>query len=273
MEEEKKLETKKKGNGLLITIIVLLVIIILLLGFYICYDKGIIFQGNAEKDKEATEKKEKTEEEENIEFSESELEEYVNSIRPVNIGPSALIYNSNGVKESELSPREKIEYIGVNLNMKAVSNGNEAYLSENDVKNAVEKVYGPNTYEKTTFNLGCGDYVLEEATGRYVTITGCGGSSTTIVSNPVVEYKATNKKLEITTAYAFYSIASKKMFKDFDLQMEIESRTDDASPMTEESLKEYAKVNQDRLFHITYVFESTDGNNYYFKEFKNDKNV
>ena len=61
MEEEKKLETKKKGNGLLITIIVLLVIIILLLGFYICYDKGIIFQGNAEKDKEATEKKEKTE--------------------------------------------------------------------------------------------------------------------------------------------------------------------------------------------------------------------
>lgn len=281
MENENNNITKKRGKDLVI-IISVLVIVILSLICYICYDKGIIFNSNKTSTTKTTEKekndspnkneeKEK-EEEENITFSDSELETYVNYISPVSNGPSALIYNTDHISSKNLSPAKKIEYIGSHIYSKHTSTPDFQYdiISENDIKNEIEKIYGKNSYERTSFNLGCGDYNLNQNEGNYYSKTGCGGSNATFVSNIVIDYKATKKKLEITTVYAFIDGMENKIYKDYNKSIPLDNYTDgNVEPTT--FLNEYIKNNKDKLNHIVYTFESNDGINYYFKEFTNNK--
>ncbi len=273
MEEEKNLkENKKKGNSLLIVIIILLIIIILDLAFYICYDKGIIFTKQEETSTEEKDK-DKEDEEENVTFSDNELEEYIDYIRPISIGPSPLLYNTSYVNSSDLSAAEKIQYLGSYIYEKTTTSQDFAYniISESDVEKAVSKVYGPNTYEKTKFNLGCGDYILNETDHNYYSKNGCGGASSMFVGSSIIGYKATKSKLEITTAYVVYIGEKETIYKDYDGTISLETLRYDSTNDIREYLNEYAKNNQDKLYHIVYTFESNNGRNYYFKELKNDK--
>lgn len=275
MEEQNEFRTKKKGNGTTI-VIVLLVVAILGLTCYICYDKGILFS-NKETTTSGTDKKENNNnqikpEDESVTFSDSELEKYVNYISPASIGPAALLYDTTAINSNSLSTADKIKYIGTLVYSKHTSTSDYQYdvISENDVKNAVEEVYGPNTYEKTTFNLGCGDYTLNESEKNYYSQTGCGGSTATSVSNVVIDYKATKSKLEITTAYAFFDGMTNKIYKDYNKSIPLDEYT--SSPTEIETyLKNYVKNNKEKLNTIVYTFESSNGINYYFTGFKNNK--
>lgn len=275
MEEQNEFRTKKKGNGTTI-VIVLLVVAILGLTCYICYDKGILFS-NKETTTSGTDKKENNNnqikpEDESVTFSDSELEKYVNYISPASIGPAALLYDTTAINSNSLSTADKIKYIGTLVYSKHTSTSDYQYdvISENDVKNAVEEVYGPNTYEKTTFNLGCGDYTLNENEKNYYSRTGCGGSTATSVSNVVIDYKATKSKLEITTAYAFFDGMTNKIYKDYNKSISLDEYTGSPSEI-ESSLKSYVKNNKEKLNTIVYTFESSNGINYYFTGFKNNK--
>lgn len=275
MEEQNEFRTKKKGNGTTI-VIVLLVVAILGLACYICYDKGILFS-NKETTTSGTDKKENNNnqikpEDESVTFSDSELEKYVNYISPASIGPAALLYDTTAINSNSLSTADKIKYIGTLVYSKHTSTSDYQYdvISENDVKNAVEEVYGPNTYEKTTFNLGCGDYTLNENEKNYYSRTGCGGSTATSVSNVVIDYKATKSKLEITTAYAFFDGMTNKIYKDYNKSISLDEYTGSPSEI-ESSLKSYVKNNKEKLNTIIYTFESSNGINYYFTGFKNNK--
>lgn len=275
MEEQNEFRTKKKGNGTTI-VIVLLVVAILGLACYICYDKGILFS-NKETTTSGTDKKENNNsqikpEDESVTFSDSELEKYVNYISPASIGPAALLYDTTAINSNSLSTADKINYIGTLVYSKHTSTSDYQYdvISENDVKNAVEEVYGPNTYEKTTFNLGCGDYTLNENEKNYYSRTGCGGSTATSVSNVVIDYKATKSKLEITTAYAFFDGMTNKIYKDYNKSISLDEYTGSPSEI-ESSLKSYVKNNKEKLNTIVYTFESSNGINYYFTGFKNNK--
>lgn len=275
MEEQNEFRTKKKGNGTTI-VIVLLVVAILGLACYICYDKGILFS-NKETTTSGTDKKENNNsqikpEDESVTFSDSELEKYVNYISPASIGPAALLYDTTAINSNSLSTADKINYIGTLVYSKHTSTSDYQYdvISESDVKNAVEEVYGPNTYEKTTFNLGCGDYTLNENEKNYYSRTGCGGSTATSVSNVVIDYKATKSKLEITTAYAFFDGMTNKIYKDYNKSISLDEYTGSPSEI-ESSLKSYVKNNKEKLNTIIYTFESSNGINYYFTGFKNNK--
>ena len=275
MEEQNEFRTKKKGNGTTI-VIVLLVVAVLGLACYICYDKGILFS-NKETTTSGTDKKENNNnqikpEDESVTFSDSELEKYVNYISPASIGPAALLYDTTAINSNSLSTADKIKYIGTLVYSKHTSTSDYQYdvISENDVKNAVEEVYGPNTYEKTTFNLGCGDYTLNENEKNYYSRTGCGGSTATSVSNVVIDYKATKSKLEITTAYAFFDGMTNKIYKDYNKSISLDEYTGSPSEI-ESSLKSYVKNNKEKLNTIVYTFESSNGINYYFTGFKNNK--
>lgn len=275
MEEQNEFRTKKKGNGTTI-VIVLLVVAILGLACYICYDKGILFS-NKETTTSGTDKKENNNsqikpEDESVTFSDSELEKYVNYISPASIGPAALLYDTTAINSNSLSTADKINYIGTLVYSKHTSTSDYQYdvISESDVKNAVEEVYGPNTYEKTTFNLGCGDYTLNENEKNYYSRTGCGGSTATSVSNVVIDYKATKSKLEITTAYAFFDGMTNKIYKDYNKSISLDEYTGSPSEI-ESSLKSYVKNNKEKLNTIVYTFESSNGINYYFTGFKNNK--
>lgn len=275
MEEQNEFRTKKKGNGTTI-VIVLLVVAILGLACYICYDKGILFS-NKETTTSGTDKKENNNnqikpEDESVTFSDSELEKYVNYISPASIGPAALLYDTTAINSNSLSTADKIKYIGTLVYSKHTSTSDYQYdvISENDVKNAVEEVYGPNTYEKTTFNLGCGDYTLNESEKNYYSQTGCGGSTATSVSNVVIDYKATKSKLEITTAYAFFDGMTNKIYKDYNKSIPLDEYTNSPTEI-ETYLKNYVKNNKEKLNTIVYTFESSNGINYYFTGFKNNK--
>ena len=268
--EENYMEEKKKSKKGTVFIIVLLILIILGLVGYICYDKGLIFKTEKE-----VVKKEKKAKEKSVKFTDEELNKYVNYISPVNnvTGPCSLLYDTSEVDANKLSSAEKIQYIGGNLFKKITTTSDYAYsvVSEDDVKASVEEVYGPDTYEKTTFNLGCGDYILRENEGKYYSKTGCGGTTATAVSNVVIGYKATKKKLEITTAYVFLDGIAGKIYKDYDMSVVLDSYTNGYSSEGEAYLNNYAKENKDKLNHIVYTFESKDGEHYYFKGFKNNK--
>lgn len=269
MEDQNELVTKKKGNGTII-VIILLIITILGLVFYICYDKGILFNNKKETTSGTDEKENNNQikiEDENVTFSNSELEKYVNYISPT---PSALLFDTDTVNSKSLSASDKIKYIGTLVFSKHTSSSDYQYsiISENDVKNAVEEVYGPNSYEKTTFNIGCGDYTLDENDKNYYSKSGCGSAISTRVSNVIIDYKATKSKLEITTAYAFFDITTKKIYKDYNRSISLDDYTDNS---TDSYLKNYVESNKDKLSTIVYTFESSDGKNYYFAKLKNNK--
>lgn len=266
------MEEKKKSNVGLIILVVILLLSCVGMGAFIFINKDkLTTKENSSVNEQMKNKNQK--EEESVTFSDSELEKYVNYISPSSTGPSALLYYTDSVSSNSLSAAKKIEYIGSKVYAKHTSTSDAQYniISESDVKNAVEEVYGPNTYEKATFNLGCGDYTLNENEKNYYSKTGCGGTTATFVSNIVTDYKATKSKLEITTAYAFFDGMTSKIYKDYNKTISLDDYTGGSTEETNAYLKEYVKTNKAKLNTIVYTFESTDGNNYYFTGFKNNK--
>ena len=267
------MEEKKKNNVGLIIVVVILLLACAGMGAFIFINKDKLFTKEKSSANEQLKNKNQKEVEESVTFSDSELEKYVNYILPVSIGPSAALYNTDSVSSKSLSAADKIKYIGSKVYSKHTSTSDAQYdiISESDVKTAVEEVYGPNTYEKATFNLGCGDYTLNESEKNYYSKTGCGGTTATFVSNVVTDYKATKSKLEITTTYAFFDGMTSKIYKDYNKTISLDDYAGGSTEETNTYLKEYVKTNKDKLNTIVYTFESTDGSHYYFTGFKNNK--
>ena len=215
---------------------------------YICYDKGIIFSKKSEKETKTEEKITTKEKEENVTFSDSELEKYVNYISPASYGPSELLYNIDTVDAKSLSVSDKIKYIAGQVYSKHTSTSDYSYdiISESAVKNVLEEIYGPNTYEKTTFNLGCGDYTLNENDKNYYSKTGCGGTTATYTSNVITGYKATKSKLEITTTYAFFNGETNTIYKDYNKTISLDTYTGGSTEETTTYLDNYVKNNKDK---------------------------
>ncbi len=259
--------TQKKGKSTGVIIAILIIVVIGLIG-YICYDKELIIKKKdaSVKTEEKIDNNSKTEEEA-ITFTEEQLRKYVNYISPSSNGVPKLLFDTSKVVAKDLSPKEKIDYIANYLFEKDV----DSSITESDVKSTVEEVYGPNTYQRTTFNLGCGDYIFNEKDSKYYTVPGCGGTSAEFVSNQIVDYKATKSKLEITTAYAFYSGETQKIYKDFNKAVVLDSYKGEETESIDKYLDNYVKANKDKLNTIVYTFESNDGNNYYFTGFVNNK--
>ena len=277
MEEEKVEileEEKNKKNNIGPGFMVILVVLFLVggvLGFAASklIDEPVKKDNTEEKEKKESKKEEK---EKSVTFTDEELNKYVSYISVTSLsGPAAAIFDTDSLDATKLSTKEKISYIADLVFSKATSSADYQYsiIAESDVKAAVEEVYGPGTYERTTFNVGCGDYTYKESDGKFYSKTGCGGTSAVSVSNIVIDYKATDKKLEITTAYVFADGMTNKLYKDYSLKNALEDINTQESFDT--YLPNYIKNNKDKLNTIVYTFESKDGKNYYFTGFKNNK--
>ncbi len=264
------MEEKKKSNAGLIVLVVVLILLCTGMGAFIFINNDKLTTKENSSANEQKKTKNQKELEESVTFSDSELEKYVNYICR---GSFSRIYDIDSVNSKDLSVSDKISYIRTYVYSKHTTTADYLYdiISENDVKNAVEEVYGPNSYEKTTFNLGCGDYILNESDKKYYSKTGCGGTTATFTSDVIIGYKATKSKLEITTAYAFFDGMTNKIYKDYNKTISLDDYTGGSTEETNAYLKEYVKTNKDKLNTIVYTFESTDGINYYFTGFKNNK--
>lgn len=269
-------KAEKSSNGIQITLLVVLLLAVFFAFGYAVGGTRIISDVNKASTKENTNKGETNSsetpiEEEKVTFTDSELEKYVNYIMPVSgAGPSAKVFNVNKVVASELSTRDRIEYTGHEIYKNRTTSSDNAYdiISEDIVKNRVEEVFGEGTYERTIFNLECGDYIFHEDDNKFYTRTGCGGITDTLVENLPIDYKATKNKLEITTAYAFAD-SNNKVYKDYNKQNAVADVTVEMNQVRE-FLTDYVKNHKDELNHIVYVFESKDGIHYYFKELTNN---
>ena len=274
VKEEVKVETPKKKSPIGLIILIIILMIGCLVGGYFINESGILSSKENEPEKKETKnKKEKKEEKEkSVTFTDEELNKYVSYISVTSLsGPAAAIFDTDSLDATKLSTKEKISYIADLVFSKATSSADYQYsiIAESDVKAAVEEVYGPGTYERTTFNVGCGDYTYKESDGKFYSKTGCGGTSAVSVSNIVIDYKATDKKLEITTAYVFADGMTNKLYKDYSLKNALEDINTQESFDT--YLPNYIKNNKDKLNTIVYTFESKDGKNYYFTGFVNNK--
>ena len=258
------MESKKSGSGPLI--VLLLVIIVILGGFIYMKREALQSQQENKNPGEA----EIVSNDQPVELSTTELEYYINEISPISIGPSALIYNTDRVIAKELSARQKIEYIASRIYEKHTTSENgDDVIKEEDVKKEVEEVYGPSTYERGVFNLGCGDYNFNVEDSSYYSVPGCGGATTFVVKNELIDYSASKTKLEITTAYVFYDATENKIYKDYEKTTPLEEYQGEEEVYS--YLSKYIKEHKENLNHIVYKYESQDGAHYYFREFIHNK--
>lgn len=276
MENENQVVTPKKSKKTKVIVIVIIVLIALAIGGYFAYN-SLAPKKDEKKTAEVTPTptptptEEVTEPEETEAVETSKWQKYVDYISPISItSPSAALYNVSGVEAKNLSPRKKIEYIGSFVYQKSKSSSDYAYdiLTEADVKKAVEEVYGPGTYQRTTFNLGCGDYNFNSKDGKYYSKTGCGGTSAFYATNEIINTSVNSSKLVITTAYVFVDMETNKYYKDYNRKVAL---GDYNNSEDDSAIVKFIKDNKDKLNHIIYTYESTDGTNYYFTGFKNTK--
>lgn len=275
-EEEENMEqwndVKSKNNT---PIIIILVLIILGLGIFIFLNKDKLFEKveSNSNNVEEKENKEYLENEESITFSNNELQKYVDYIDPISSGPSEIIYNTDRIDANNLSASKKIELIGhyVYSKQKTSSDNNYSIIEESDVKQAVEEVYGSNTYEETTFNLNCGDYTLNKEDQKYYARNNCGGITDTLTKNKIIDYKATKNSLIITTAYVFAD-SNFHIYKDYEKKNIVSDFNETySSDEIFSILEKYVLEHKNELNHLIYTFESTDGINYYFKNLINER--
>ena len=263
----------KNSNKTYIVIICLLLLIIIFLGGYIVYDKAFEKNNTTNTSNDTTNETADSSTYEVL-LSDPEIEKYISYIMPK---PFSFISDKEYLNADSLSAKDKIEYARLSEYAELLFYTDQKYtpintLSEEDVKNFVEKIYGPNTYSKTTFTLGCGEYVLNEVDHKYYysKVTGCGGTTAGWEEyNTIIGYKKSDNKLEITTAYVRLRY-DHKLFKKSGDSEPITTIPDNITD-TDNYLKAYIQNNQDKLYHLIYTFESNDGINYYFKELKNTR--
>lgn len=225
-----------------------------------------------EKDKKINELEQKIDGDESVDISKKEIEKYFNYISPTSVGgPSELLYNKKEVIADKLSLGEKIKYVSALLESKTTSSSDYSTenIKESDVKKILNEVYGPNTYQRTEFSLGCGTFKLNKKTGVYSAGTGCGGTSSIFDANEIINYKITSSKIEIVSAYAFFDGQKGKIYKDYNRKQAVDNYKGDETNATYKYLSNYVKKNKNKLNHLTYTFESSDGVHYYFKALKN----
>ena len=278
MEEEKKEEenmeqwndVKSKNNT---PIIIILVLIIIGLGVFIFLNKDKLFEKVESNQNNVEEINNKDEKEESITFSNNELQKYVDYINPISNGPSKILYDTDKIEASDMSTTQKIELIGNYVYSKQTTSSDYNYsiITESDVKHAVEKVYGSNTYEEATFNLNCGDYTLNKENQKYYARNNCGGITDTLTKNIIIDYKATKNSLIITTAYVFAD-SNFHIYKDYEKKNIVSDFNETySSDEIFSILEKYVLEHKNELNHLIYTFESTDGINYYLKNLINER--
>lgn len=271
-----------KKSKVMMTLVIILSMIVVVLGTYIVVDKLAIVRGTESKDNNE-EKKDKDEKKEEVTFTDARLQEFIDYIMPCGFEASEDIYGVDGFDATTSTSRDRMNYLCSYIVDKSYDK--QAYtsndkngvrydlrvVSEEIVRNRVELVYGPGVYERISFPSGCGAFKYDESDGNFYSGTGCGGTSNLMVNRIIVGYKANKSKLEITTAYAIADFYTGKIYSDYEMTNEIYDIGSNDYTIVENKLKEYVKENESKLNHIVYTYESSDGVNFYFTNFKNIK--
>ena len=258
---------KEKGN---IVLPVILFIIILGLVGYILINNGIINIPGITKEEtkeDVTEKPTVTE----IETDNANVKALIKQVHNPSQKIDELIFVNGRSSVSEMSEEYKFS-IATNTTDTQMSTftppteeGYSGEISEEDVKDAYERLFGPGTYRAiNSFKLGCIPVTYDSANKRYVTtIDGCGVAISPIsLQEEILSITKTEKELAVVTAVLFYDPTAGKLYKDSNLTKDLGIEVN--ADLTEEDLKQYILDEKEQLEQYTYTFDiATDGFYYY----------
>lgn len=266
-------ERRSSGLGKLFFIFLLILIIIGLVG-YILVDKKVIKLpveiGNIIGSGDSTDKNDTVKEEKvslSIEDA-SVIELYKNAHYSFNIASiDQYVFNNKKLTLADMDEHYKIGLAG-NIFYKNIEYNyldNSSYVTYEAVKNAYEKIFGPNTFKHIDkFDLNCGPYEYDAVNKTYVNkADGCGGTTVYSLVEEMISATKYKDRIEITSAALFYNGAEFAIYKDYNFTNKI-ADFDTTGQNSYEPLKNYVKENKDNLQQYTYTFKLNEDGFYYY---------
>ncbi len=273
--EEINIGEGKKEKNIFIILIAALVILILIaiIGVFVLPNMN-------QKETEPTEEKTPSWEEIDID---DRIQEAFNNTRVATFGVDKTLYSSKKLSVSEMSDEYK-GLIASNIFALRANTGNtpnQYIVSENNVKEAYEEIFGEGAYTsgQKIYDICIQDYTYDADKKQYIgTNNGCGGTSAILATEEIIKAEMKENVLRITTVVIF--AAMDNLYKDYtdaesetkplgkieDLIGKDNVTTDDYT--TNEKIIEYAKTNAKKLEQYTYSFEVIDKNKYKYLGFE-----
>lgn len=265
-----KEEEFMKGKKFIILSIFLLIIILVLIG-YILVDKNIIEIPGTTATNNNTEEKEETPEIVEIDVNNANVRALFDQVHSPDVGFDTFIFQNGGGTVEDMTEEYKFS-IATNTNAVQITTVNPeeyneevyGYVMEEDVKDAYERLFGPNTYHSIeSFTLGCMPMSYDSANGRYVATTyGCGGKTMIDLYEEIISIQKEEGTLSVTTAVGFLDTNTGKLYKDMDLTVETPFTAN--TNYTEEEIRNYINSYKDNLTQYTYTFEYGNDGFYYY---------
>lgn len=255
---------EKKRNS-----IIAVVIIILIIGLvgYIVMDKKILKPQN-----QTTPEKQEVNKIIKLDTDNANIKALINKVHNPSEQLDTLIYNTGGSKVENMNEEYKFSIATneKNINIKTINppdkTGNTGYVTEQEIKDAYEKLFGPGTYQQIdSFKLGCINMTYDKETKRYTTTKkDCGIAITPVRAyEEIISATKQNNTLTIITAAIFYDASIGKLFKDSDLTKETPQTAN--TSLSEQEIREYITNNKDGLNQYTYTFDIGVDGFYYYK--------
>lgn len=276
MNTDNYVEPKKKGKGLIIFVLIL-IIIILCLTLYILGDKGVINVPFITKEETTTESKDKVKEEKakvvDLDVEDANVVELFNNAHyGAGIGPDEKIFNNSKLTLVDMDENYKLGLAANLFKLYEITDPNTGVVSVSldAVKNAYEKIFGPNTFTNmTTINLGCPIYKYNSKTKEYETTDGCGGTTGMMVQEKIISAKKYSDKIEITSAAVYYGEVH-TLYRDFNKKTTLKTLTESealnevGNTVYDRVIIPYIEKNKDDLEQYTYTFELNEDGFYYY---------
>lgn len=259
-------------------IIIILAILVLGLGGYLVYDK-VIDKDVKEEVKEESSRQEK--EEYTLIDRENESIQFLYSYRSIDSYMDKKLYTTEILKVEDRTAEEKYSMASKIFAKESHDGFNEAgqtieLLENQKVKNAYERIFGPNTYKKPqSMSSGCSEYKVYSKDNNYYIVEelGCGGPVPVIVEN-IDEVRKYEDRIEIRTSFCTQGIIEELAtdenmkyhfyYKDLD-EKELIAKV--AKNSNVDIFKEY----KDKMNHMTYTYNLGEDGFYYYYSSQLDK--
>lgn len=254
-------------------IITILAILVLGMGGYLVYDKILSKDDKVEKETIQDKQEEYT-----LIDKDNASIQFLYSIRRIGVFEfDKALYTTEYLEVKDRTQEDKYSIASI-LFEKSIRNefqNDTTYkevVANEDVKNAYERIFGPNTYttpETIISYVGkCLVYNYDKNNDYFVADGGCGGAYIRNVDENIDEVRKYNDKIEIKTSYYFFEddagLGYTQYYSDSESKNLITKLNNDS---TVNIFEEY----KDQLNHMTYTYKLGEDGFYYYYSSQMDK--
>lgn len=276
MEEEKQVKTKKSHGA--VWFILFLILVIAGLVCYILIDDGVIDVPNitkTEKVNNSGSKKNgsKTDKGTELDITNGSVVELYKMAHLDTYGSDQMVFNNKKLTFEDMDDDYRFRLASRYFPKVHVDSENESirYLTEDEVKAAFEKVFGPKTYKKVNkFATICPIYEYNEGNSRYQYTSegGCGGAAGMWEVEEILTATKYDNRIEIVSGVVYYrgNNGEDAVYKDYNRKTKlIDVMTGNDTDTRDTKIKEYLLSHRDDIEQYTYTYELNDDGFYYYK--------